>query len=134
MTPAEFESRLMQCLDERRDPFLDAELADHLATDPEAAVRVADLLTRLDAVGAVAPSPFARRRIGVAVAAAVALVAISVLASRGLEPEPAGRVLRATLQPLDGARPPCVRVTVRTVLAAERGLVFETFDQRTVSR
>ncbi len=134
MTPAEFESRLMQCLDERRDPFLDDELVEHFAADPEAAVRITDLLTRLDVVGAAMPPRLMRRRRTVVVAAAALFVAVAVLATRGGAPEPTGRVLRATLQPLGGARPLAASLTVRTVLAAERGLVFETFDHRAVSR
>lgn len=69
-----------------------------------------------------------------AFAAAVAIVAVMVFASRGGEVEPAGRVLRATLRSLDGQRPLGASVNLRTVLASERGLVFETFDQRVVSR
>jgi hypothetical protein len=145
MTPAEFDDRLQRCLDERRDPFLDAELAEHLALDPEAAVRTAELLQRLEVVALPVPgrsaeasmssSPRAKaphRRVA-AIAAAAAILAFAFAARGARETESPGRVLRANLRTLD-ERPLATTVTVRTVLVAERGLHFQTFDQRAVRR
>ncbi|MBL8731092.1 MAG: hypothetical protein JNN13_01845 [Planctomycetes bacterium] len=151
MTPAEFEVRLMQCLDERRDPFLDAELAPHLADDAEVAVRVADLLARLVVVTQnaaprreAASLPAARhgcwrsralRCVSLPLLAAALLVAVvlAVWGSRPTEHEAPGRVLRASLS-TDFERPLAATITVRTVLARERGLQFQTFDKRVVRR
>lgn len=135
MTPAEFDERLQRCLDERRDPFLDAELAEHLALDPEAAVRTAELLQRLELVAAnvaVPRSTSMRRRVA-AIAAAAAILVVAFAARGARETESPGHVLRANLRTLD-ERPLAATVTVRTVLAAERGLHFQTFDQRAVRR
>ncbi|MEQ1631823.1 MAG: hypothetical protein ABL997_05590 [Planctomycetota bacterium] len=136
MTDAEFELCLQRCLDERRDPFLDEALAEHMALRPEAAVRTALILARLDAVAALAARPTQRRRrapVGIAVAALLVLALCFALLQRG-EPESPGRVLRATLQTEVATRPSCATVTVRQVLAHERGLSFETIDRRVVSR
>lgn len=147
MTPAEFEVRLMQCLDERRDPFLDAELAQHLAAEPEAAMRVADLLARLEVVALdgtpridAAARPRAMRRVSLrfCAVALLAVVASAVWVTRATEPEAQGneaqgRVLRASLSTAV-ERPLAATVTVRTVLARERGLQFQTFEKRAVRR
>ncbi|MCB9877155.1 MAG: hypothetical protein H6835_06080 [Planctomycetes bacterium] len=106
---ADFEARLQQRLDERRDPLDDPQLVAWLDAHPERLAAFAGLRDDLRGLGAESPRPAAVPRRAARVAlAAVAVVAVAGTAILGVvlrQPPPAapaarspGRVLTASLE------------------------------------
>ncbi len=134
MTPAEFQTLLDRCLDERRDPFCDSTLCAYLETRPDEVERVASLVQRLDVLRRIAAVPRSRARWPIALAALAATVFCLLRlwpSPLPVEPRPAlGRVLRATLHPVIARAPFVATVTVREVMVNQPGLRLETFTTR----
>ena len=139
MTPAEFELRVQQLLDRRRDPLADRRCAEHLAEHPEAVAATARLLERCTALPAsgrpTVGRPATRWRWPVLTAAtAAAACAIVLGATRGRDSEAAasrsvGRVLSASLEPILPRLQEAPTVRLRSVLLAQPGAEFEVFTQ-----
>lgn len=139
MTPTEFEQRVQQMLDRRRDPLADRQCAEFLAEHPEAVASTARLLERCAALpasprAAVAQAA-ARRRWPVLTAATVAAAcAVALVATRSEECAASARrsigcVLSASLEPILPRLQEAPTVRLRSVLLAEPGAEFEVFNQ-----
>jgi hypothetical protein len=120
-----FRERLQACLDERRDPLDDPELAAFAAAQPQCLELLVALRADARELGALRLAP-PRRRLRKQVlaaccaVAAAALVAV-VLLRRGAPARPsapAGRILAASLEELRPRAHAAARATARELLVA----------------
>jgi hypothetical protein len=126
MTPAEFDDRVHDLLDRRRDPLADPACTAFLAEHPERAPDLARLLERCAALATpVAASPAATA----ADAAAADATAPAADATAAAAATPPGRVLAAELRPIPRTLQATVRVRAHSVLLDRPDARFETFAQ-----
>jgi hypothetical protein len=132
MTPAEFEARLNELLDERRDPLADDECVAFLAAHPAGLDAYTTLHERLAALPRqTAAQPWAKPWL-LFVAAAAVLLSAAWWASgvtADARPRTTGRVLAASSAPASwnpGAATPAL---ARSVLLASPHAHLEVFEQ-----
>ena len=138
MTPAEFEKRVQQLLDRRRDPLADPQCTEFLADHPEAIGFTARLLDRcavLSTVSPVQPRPRTWRRRWpwfVAIGAAAGVLGFVVPWAGAREAtvrRPVGRVLAASLEPTLPRLNVATTIRVRRELLGQPGAELEVFTQ-----
>jgi len=137
MTPAEFDARVNDLLDERRDPLDDAACLAFLAEHPERIDELASLRERLAALPVVAIGAPARRRgrvagttVGLALAAAAAAIVWIVRPGAATDvAAPPGRVLAAASVPLPSYPDGVAGARARSVLLARPDARLETFSR-----
>lgn len=137
MNAADFDRRVQQHLDARRDPLDDAELCAFLADHPDRLPTFGRLCETLRWLPAAHPRPARRRRWPFAVATGAVAAAALLLAIGWAPPEPTppkSRILRADLYEIQPRAFAAVHYAVRQPLLVDATTTLETYENRSERR
>ncbi len=137
MNAPDFERRIQQCWDERRDPADDAEVQAHLLAHPELLEDFARWRTSVHAVSA-STEPSVRRPMPWRVMAAAAIVIVSAgwwwSSSSTAEAAGAGHVVSSTFETATGGPRATVAWREQRVLVATPDTTFTITEHRSAIR